>query len=122
MPRKPLAPMLPRSAFFAMFARYFAVSIGLLLASLTAGAMGYHYLEDIPWMDAYLNAAMILTGMGPVNVLQTEGGKLFAIIYCLYSGVAFLSASAIMIAPVAHRFLHRFHLDLEETGKPGNSD
>jgi hypothetical protein len=114
--------MLPRSAFFAMFARYFAVSISLLLASLTAGAVGYHYLEGIPWMDAYLNAAMILTGMGPVNVLKTDSGKLFAIIYCLYSGVAFLSASAIMIAPVAHRFLHRFHLDLEETGKPGNSD
>ncbi len=118
-PRK--KKLLPRRVFLFKLGRNFLVSIALILLSLSIGALGYHYLEDIPWLDAYLNAAMILTGMGPVNTLSTSAGKLFAIIYSLFSGVVFLSAAAVSFAPIAHRFLHRFHLDLEDESDTGNS-
>jgi hypothetical protein len=87
---------------------------GMLIGgSLSLGAAGYHQFEGMPWLDAYLNASMILTGMGPVNVLHTEEGKVFAIAYALFSGVVFLSAAAVLFAPIVHRFLHRFHLDVQ---------
>ena len=92
------------------------MSAALIIVSLSAGAIGYHEFEGLPWLDAYLNASMILTGMGPVDALRTEGGKLFAIVYSLFAGVVFLSACAVLLAPVAHRFLHRFHLDIQDEG------
>ena len=67
----------------------------------------------MPWIDALLNASMILSGMGPVNELRTTGGKIFATCYAIFSGVAFLSIVAIFLAPAIHRFLHRFHLEAE---------
>jgi len=79
--------------------------------SLFVGMAGYHYLEDLPWIDAFVNAAMILSGMGPVAQLQTWGGKLFAGLYALYSGLAVLVAASILMAPIFHRWLHRFHLE-----------
>jgi len=106
---------LPRWEHFAIKVLISAlVSSGLIAGSLTLGAVGYHEFEFLPWLDAYLNASMILTGMGPVNVVQTDGGKLFAIFYSLFSGVMFLTAAAVLFAPVARRFLHRFHLDFED--------
>ena len=83
-----------------------------MIGSLAFGAIGYHALADLPWLDATLNAAMILTGMGPVDPLRTPAAKLFGIFYALFSGVAFLTMVAVLFAPVAHRFLHRFHLDI----------
>jgi hypothetical protein len=73
--------------------------------------IGYHHFEHMDWVDAYVNASMILSGMGPVSVLQTEGGKIFAGSYALFSGIAFLVVIAIIIAPVFHRFMHKFHIE-----------
>ena len=75
------------------------------------GSAGYAYFGELGWVDALLNAAMILTGMGPVDRMVTTSGKLFAAFYALYSGIAFLSMMAIIIAPILHRFLHRLHLE-----------
>jgi hypothetical protein len=82
--------------------------------SLGLGSWGYHFFGGLGWTDALLNAAMILTGMGPVDPMKSEGGKLFAVFYCLFSGIVFLSLMAIILAPIYHRFLHTFHLDEEE--------
>lgn len=85
-------------------------SAGLLVGvSLCIGAMGYHFTEGIAWLDAFLNAAMILTGMGPVSALQTTAGKAFAIVYALYSGIVFLATTGLVLTPFLHRLLHRFH-------------
>ena len=79
--------------------------------SLFVGMLGYHFTENLDWLDSMLNASMILTGMGPVNTMTTTAGKLFASFYALFSGVVFLSTIAFILAPAAHRFLHKFHLD-----------
>ena len=86
--------------------------IGLLLLafSLGIGVLGYHFLEGLSWIDSLLNASMILGGMGPVAPLQTTAGKLFASLYALYSGVILLASVGILVTPIFHRFLHRFHL------------
>jgi len=86
----------------------------LVLAALGIGAVGYHTLAGLSWLDAALNAAMILTGMGPVNPISTPGAKVFAIGYALFSGVFFLTMVAVLVAPALHHFLHRFHLDMNE--------
>ncbi len=83
-----------------------------MAGSLALGVLGYHLLGGLSWLDALVNASMILTGMGPVNEIATVGGKLFASFYALFSGVAFLTIVAVLLAPAVHRFLHRFHLDL----------
>jgi hypothetical protein len=106
-------PMLPRSLFFRRVLRYGLVSLAFVVASLGIGMIGYHATEGLSWLDAFLNASMILTGMGPVNEMRTTAGKLFAACYALFSGVAFLTAVAVLFAPLFHRFLHRFHLDIE---------
>ena len=106
-------PLPPRPVFVARLAKSGVVGIGILAASLFAGMCGYHFLVDLPWIDALLNASMILTGMGPVAQVTTVSGKLFASVYALFSGVVFLGATGIVFAPVVHRFLHRFHLETE---------
>jgi hypothetical protein len=106
-------PLPPRRVFARHLARKVAIATGVVGTSLLLGACGYHFTEGLAWLDATLNAAMILTGMGPVNPLQTSGGKVFAIFYALFSGVVFITMVALLFAPVLHRFLHRFHLDLE---------
>ena len=107
-------PVLPRRLFMWRFLRNAALAGGVIAGSLAIGAVGYHATEGMPWLDAVLNAAMILTGMGPVNELHTAAGKLFATGYALFSGVAFLTVVAVLLAPVVHRFLHRFHLEMED--------
>ena len=77
----------------------------------TMGATGYHFAARLPWLDALLNAAMILAGMGPVDQLTTSEAKLFATLYALYSGLVFLVVAGILLGPVIHRVLHRFHLE-----------
>ena len=97
-----------------VFARRLALNglVGLLLLgfSLAIGMMGYHFLENLSWIDALLNASMILGGMGPVNPMQTHAGKLFASVYAIYSGVILLASVGVLAAPIFHRFLHHFHL------------
>jgi hypothetical protein len=86
-----------------------AVAIAILAASLAIGMVGYATLEDLVWIDAFLNSAMLLSGMGPVNPPKTDAGKLFAGVYALYAGLVFLGMAALLITPVAHRVLHHFH-------------
>ena len=104
-------PLLPRRAFYARVARSVALAVGIVLVSLGIGMAGYHGFEQLSWLDAFLNAAMILSGMGPVTPMQTTGGKLFAGCYALFSGLAFITSASVMLAPVMHRFLHKFHLE-----------
>ncbi len=105
------APLLPFPAFLKRLASHAGVAIGVVLGSLVIGILGYHFLEGLAWIDALVNAAMILGGMGPVDTLHTIVGKLFASFYALYSGMIFLVAARIIVAPVFHRILHRFHLE-----------
>jgi hypothetical protein len=112
-------PLLPRSAFIARIVRNICMALGLVLLSLAIGAFGYHKTEGLSWLDANLNASMIFTGMGPVNEMHTNAGKLFATFYALFSGVAFLTMAAVLFAPVIHRFHHKFHLNLKKD-KSGN--
>jgi hypothetical protein len=108
-------PLLPRSLFLRRLLGHGLLAFSLVLVSLGIGVVGYHLTEGLPWLDALLNASMILGGMGPVNELHTVGGKLFASAYALFSGMAFLATAGIVVAPLAHRLLHRLHL---ETGDP----
>jgi hypothetical protein len=104
-------PLLPRRAFLGRLARHVALAGAVVGAALLVGVLGYHLLEGLPWLDALLNASMILGGMGPVDRLNTNGGKLFASLYALFSGLVFISAAGILLAPVAHRMLHKVHAD-----------
>jgi hypothetical protein len=106
------APLAPRAEYLRHLGRNGAIFMGGIAVSLGLGAVGYHAFEHLPWLDATLNASMILTGMGPVNPLTTAGGKVFGIFYALFSGVVFLSLVAVLLAPVLRRLLHRLHIDL----------
>jgi hypothetical protein len=81
----------------------------LVSVSLLIGMAGYHGLEGLPWIDAFLNASMLLGGMGPVNPLTSYGGKLFAGLFALYCGLVVILVAGLLLAPVAHRLLHKFH-------------
>ncbi len=89
------------------------VKIGLLVIffSLALGMEGYHHFEKMSWVDAYVNASMILSGMGPVTELKTTGGKLFAGSYALFSGIVFLLVIALVVVPIFHRFFQKFHIE-----------
>lgn len=104
-------PLLPRIKFFFRVLRHGLVALSVVLMALGIGILGYHGLEGLPWIDATLNAAMILGGMGPVNPLHTPAGKLFASAYALFSGLVFIGVMGLLFAPFAHRLLHRFHLE-----------
>jgi hypothetical protein len=113
-------PLLPRAAFILRLILHVGIALGIVLASLGIGIVGYHEFEGLSWIDATVNAAMILGGMGPVNELHTDAGKLFAAAYALFSGIVFLVAIAVIFAPVAHRFFHRFHLGLDSESSTEN--
>jgi hypothetical protein len=104
-------PLISRADFLARLGRSFGLTVLIVAFSLLLGGAGYHYLGQLPWIDAVLNASMILTGMRPVDPLRTTAGKLFATFYALYSGIALLSMMAVVLAPVIHRLMHRFHLE-----------
>ncbi len=106
-------PLLSRRAFVSRLAASLLATSVISAFSLGLGSAGYHFLGKLPWVDALLNASMILTGMGPVDPMTTVAGKLFATFYALYSGIAFLTMVAVLMAPVLHRFMHKFHLDEE---------
>ncbi len=91
-----------------------SLSIVIFLLSLIGGIIGYHVTAGFGWIDSFLNASMILGGMGPIGDLPNKTAKIFAGCYALFSGVAFISSMAIFITPILHRFLHRFHLDEDE--------
>lgn len=104
-------PILPWPLFVRRLCLSFGVGAGLIAGSLSAGMAGYHYFEGLAWLDAFLNAAMILSGMGPLAQTQTVAGKLFAGLYALYSGFAVLVIAGIAFGPVVHRMLHMLHAD-----------
>ena len=104
-------PPIPRASFARRLGVHLGLAICLLLVSLGAGMVGYVQLERLSWMDAFLNSAMLLGGMGPVNLPQTEGGKLFAGIYALYAGLVFIVTAALVFTPILHRVIHHFHWD-----------
>jgi hypothetical protein len=107
-------PLPSRAVYRRHLLRAWGAAGTLLIVSLGVGTLGYHLTERIPWIDALLGASMILTGMGPTAIPTTTCGKLFATGYALFSGVVFLTITGLLVAPVLHRFLHRFHLELEE--------
>lgn len=109
-------PLLPVAQFLLRWLRYALAAGGLVGCSLLIGILGYHELAQLGWVDATLEAAMILGGMGPVHPLETVRAKLFAAAYALFAGVVFLVAAGVFFAPVIHRMLHSFHLDLPEDG------
>lgn len=106
-------PLLSRKAFLKRQLKHILIVLGIIGGSLVWGMAGYHFIEGLPWVDALLNTAMLLGGMGPVDVLHTSGGKIFASIYALYSGIVFLVVAGVLFAPAFHRMLHHFHLDMD---------
>lgn len=106
-------PLLSVRAFLRRLLRFTIASLSVILVSLLIGMVGYHWLEGFAWIDAFLNAAMLLGGMGPVGELHTSAGKLFAGCYALFSGLVFLGAVGLFLAPIFHRIQHHFHLELE---------
>ena len=106
-------PLLPRKVYYRRIVRHAALGISVIVVSLGIGMAGYHWFEKLPWVDAFVNAAMILSGMGPVTTLQTDGGKIFAGCYALFSGLTLIAILGIIFAPVVHRALHKFHLEDE---------
>jgi hypothetical protein len=103
-------PLLPRRVFLSRVFRSIALAAVIVGAWLVIGILGYHWLGRLGWVDAILNASMILSGMGPIDPLPGDAAKLFASAYAILSGVVFLSTSAILVAPVVHRMMHYFHL------------
>lgn len=104
------APLLDRTAFVWRLIKNLLIAMTLIAVSLLAGMVGYRWTEGMTWIDSFANAAMILSGMGPLTPLETRSGKLFAGLYALYSGLAVVIITGITIAPVVHRVMHRFHL------------
>ena len=105
--------------FIRRMALHALVALSLIAASLFAGMAGYMHFEQMGWRDAFLNASMILGGMGPVKTDLGEGGKVFAGRYALYSGLALVAVTAILLGPVVHRFMHKFHWDDDGEGGEG---
>jgi hypothetical protein len=109
------APLLPFNRFLRRVLGSVALVAALVGMALAIGVLGYRTLAGLSWIDAVLNASMILAGMGPVNELRSDTAKLFASGYALFSGVVFITSIAVIGAPVVHRFLHAFHLERKST-------
>ena len=105
--------ILSRRKFMGRMASALGFATIILVLALTIGTLGYRFAAGFSWIDAFLNASMILTGMGPVGELKTVCGKLFASFFALFSGVVFLTIMAVTLGPVLHRLMHRFHIDSE---------
>ncbi|MGC4080871.1 MAG: hypothetical protein QM736_01810 [Vicinamibacterales bacterium] len=104
-------PLAPRSVFIGRLFRALGLALGLIVVGLAVGMAGYHWIAGLVSIDAFLNASMILGGMGPVNRLDGEGAKLFAGIYAMASGLVLVGATGLVLGPILHRALHQFHLD-----------
>lgn len=108
-------PLASPAEFTRRVIRFGSLSIGIILFSLGIGIIGYHYIVGLNWIDSLLNASMLLGGMGPiVTDLKTTAAKLFASFYALFSGMVFLAAIGVLSTPILHRFMHRFHLELDD--------
>lgn len=107
------APLITRKSYFRRQTRHALMAGGMLLLAWAVGTSGYMFFEGLSLVDGMLNSSMILGGMGPVTELHTVGGKLFASFYALFSGIGFIGAAGVLFAPAYHRFMHKFHLQLE---------
>jgi hypothetical protein len=107
-------PLLSRARFLRRVAKHGLIALIVVVFALGIGVFGYHFIAQLGWIDSLLNASMILGGMGPVDPLKTNAAKLFASFYALFSGLAFVGIASLMIAPFAHRLLHRFHLEISK--------
>jgi hypothetical protein len=105
-------PLLPRKAFILRMQRCVLLCAGISAATLAIGMSGYHFLEGMSWVDAFANAAMILAGMGPLGTMNTSAGKFFAGCYALFCGLIFVTIVTLLLAPIFHRALHKFHLEV----------
>jgi hypothetical protein len=115
-------PLAGHKLFVQRVALYIGLSFSIIGVSLLIGVLGYHFTEHLSWLDALLNASMILGGMGPIDTLHTVAGKLFASFYALFSGMVLLVAVGVLIAPVFHRFLHSFHVAPEDVAQAEEED
>ena len=106
--------LLPRKEYFRRVANHIAFGVSVIFVWLFIGMLGYHSFENLSWIDSFVNAAMILSGMGPVATLNTDAGKIFAGCYAIFSGITLIGILGIIFAPVIHRFLHKFHLEDKE--------
>jgi len=106
-------PLISRQAFIRRLVSWLIITLLFMMLSLLIGVAGYHYFESLPWLDAFLNAAMILGGMGEIDPLQTPEGKFFAACYALYGGIFMIVCGGLLLAPVFHRILHHFHQEGE---------
>lgn len=104
-------PLLPLPHFLRRLAGHSLAALAVVIVSLTAGTLGYHVCARLAWIDSFLNASMLLGGMGPVGELTTDGGKIFASLFALYSGLMLIAVTTLILAPVLHRVLHRVHLE-----------
>ena len=102
--------LLPLQTFYLRLFKHLLIATIIVVFSISIGAVGYHQLESLSWVDAFYNASLILTGMGPVNVLHKDTSKIFASLYAVYGGIVILAITGIVLAPLAHRLLHIFHL------------
>ena len=114
-PKMRLDFTLPRGIFVKRLVHNLLFAILITGGMLFLGMIGYHYFENLPWTQSFLDASMILSGMGPVSEIKTEGGKIFAGIYALFSGILFLVTMAIVFAPLIHTFFNKFHLVEDKT-------
>jgi hypothetical protein len=112
-----LEPLLPRRQFLSRLARHGGIAFGIMVFSLAIGTTGFHWLGCQEWIDAFLNASMLLGGMGPVGEITKPVGKLFASFYALYAGIVFIGAAAIFLTPVVHRVLHKLHLETKRSSQ-----
>ena len=117
-------PVLSKRAFLQRQLKFVLFAALFVGVSLAVGTWGYMHFAGQPGVDAFLNASMILSGMGPIGDLPNDGAKIFASIYALYSGVALLTVVATVLAPIVHRFLHSLHIAAEDdddgTGRKGS--
>ncbi|MHB0962237.1 MAG: hypothetical protein ACYC5V_03385 [Gemmatimonadaceae bacterium] len=111
------APLLPRQLFWRRMLRHGGMALLAVVVSLSAGTVGYHELGELPLVNAFENASMILAGMGPADPIASTAGKIFASLYALYSGIVFLLVAGVLVTPVFHRMLHRFHLERSERSR-----
>ena len=111
-------PLAPRRVFLLRLGNNLLVALALVFVSLLAGMVGYRVTEGMPWLDAFVNAAMILSGMGPVGELQQPAAKFFAGCYALYSGLLVVITTGIILAPVVHRVVHGLHAESEDDEAP----
>lgn len=108
---KKTEPLAPVKVYYSRILRNLLVAMEVLAICLAIGVLGYHYLADIPWIDALHNASMILSGMGPVVNISNAGGKIFSSAYAIFSGVVFITNIGVILAPAVHRLFHRLHME-----------